>query len=89
MNERVLRRLKEYLDIPDGKYTDEHIVNTHEGSSIEAQIEISIALEDAGIVLEDLGISLKDIGKTLDNMFPSWKDIILSLIHISEPTRPY
>ena len=78
MNERVLKRLKEYLDFPDGKFTDEFMVKTYGGSEIEAQIEISIALEDAGIVLEDLGISLKDIGKTLDNMFPSWKDIIQS-----------
>ena len=67
MNERVLKRLKEYLDFPDGKFTDEHIVKTYEGSAIEGQIKLSIAFQDLGVALEDLG-------KAADRMFSSWKD---------------
>ena len=67
MNERVLKRLKEYLDFPDGKFTDEHIVKTYEGSSIEGQIKLSIAFQDLGVALEDLR-------KAADRMFSSWKD---------------
>ena len=38
-----------------------------------------------GSVMHDLAITLKKLG----NIVTGSDDIILSLIHISEPTRPY
>ena len=74
MNERVLKRLKEYLDFPDGKFTDEHIVKTYEGSELESRMERDIAIEDFGKTIERMLLSWKD--KELTNQQVSKTDVI-------------
>lgn len=46
MDDRVLREIKDRLELPDGKYTDEEIAKAYSGTMLEGQIKMSLAFRD-------------------------------------------